>query len=326
MVNKHRPQKASAIKYNKKDFLSILDFSYKELTTILSLAQKLKKELKTRGKNPPYLLNKNLVMIFEKPSLRTRLSFEIGMTQLSGHAVYLGPSDIQMGVRESVTDVAKVASSMGNLIMARTFKHKTVVELAAHSQVPVINGLSDLEHPCQTLADLLTIIEFKKSLKNLKVTFIGDGENNVAHSLALGVSLLGGSFSIAAPKGFWMKKEFSIKATQLAKSFHQVFLETSDPREAVRGADIVYTDTWISMGDEAEKEKRLKVFKPYQVTEDLIKLAKKDALFMHDLPAYRGNEVATEVIDGSQSVVFPQAENRLHAQKALLLYLIGIKL
>ncbi len=310
-----------------KHFLSVTDLSAKEIWQVFQLAKNLKNEWKSYGKHKKqWLENKTLVMIFEKPSLRTRLSFEIGMTQLGGHAVYLGPSDIQMGVRESVSDVAKVTSSMGDLIMARTFKHETVTELAQYSTVPVINGLSDLEHPCQILADLLTMIEFKKSVKDLKVAFVGDGENNVAHSLALGVSLLGGSFSIATPRGFGMKKEISAKAASSAETLHQQFLETHDPEEAVQDADVVYTDTWVSMGDEAEKEKRLKIFKPYQVSEKLMKLAKKDALFMHDLPAYRGNEVATEVIDGPQSVVFPQAENRLHAQKALIFYLTGIKL
>ncbi len=307
-----------------KHFLSVTDLSAKETWQVLRLAKNLKNEWKSYGKHKKqWLENKTLVMIFEKPSLRTRLSFEIGMTQLGGHAVYLGPGDIQMGVRESVADVAKVAASMGDLIMARTFKHETVTELARFSQVPVINGLSDLEHPCQTLADLLTIVEFKKSLKNLKVAFVGDGENNVAHSLALGVALLGGSFSVAAPKGFEMKKEVSQKIISLVKTHHQNFLETVNAKEAVEGADVVYTDTWVSMGDEAEKEKRLKIFKAYQVSEKLMKLAKKDAIFMHDLPAYRGNEVTSSVIDGPQSVVFPQAENRLHAQKGLLLYLSG---
>ena len=301
-----------------KHFLSITDLSISELKTVFKIALKTKKQLKTKHANKPLLQNQTMSMIFEKPSLRTRLSFETAMTQLGGHAIYLAPSDIGLGVREKISDVAKVASGMTNIIMARVFKHTTVEELAAYSAVPVINGLSDMEHPCQTLSDLLTILEVKKELSNLKIVFIGDGENNVAHSLCLGAAMLGMQFTCASPQGFWLNQEIVKKA----KKYSPKIALTSDVEKAVKQADVVYTDTWVSMGDEKEKEKRLSIFKPYQVTRSLMKLAKPDAIFMHDLPAYRGNEVASEVIDGPQSVVFQQAENRLHAQKALLAYLL----
>ncbi len=261
-------------------------------------------------------------MIFEKPSLRTRLSFEIGMTQFGGHAVYLGPSDIGLGKRESVEDIAKVVSSMGDIIMARTFSHNSVIELAKHSTVPVINGLSDLEHPCQILADFQTILEVKGKLKGLTLGFVGDCDNNMVYSLALGSAILGMNFRCAAPKGYEMNQEMLTKAQELAKKTKVEITQLTDPKEAVKNADVVITDTWTSMGHEQEKEQRLKIFKPYQVNNELMKLAKKDAILMHCLPAYRGNEVAPEVIDGPQSVVFQEAENRLHAQKALILYLL----
>lgn len=304
-----------------RHFVSITDLTSHEIIKILNSAIKLKKELKKKGKNKLHLLNKTLVMIYEKPSLRTRLSFEIGMTQLGGHAIYLGPSDIQMGVRESVADIAKVTSRMGNLIMARTFKHSTVVDLSKNSAVPVINGLSDLEHPCQILADLMTIYEIKKKLKGLKISYIGDCENNVVHSFALSCALLGIDFSCAAPRGYEINKKILDTANQIAKKTESNIIQLTNPQKAVENTDVVATDTWISMGDEAEKTKRLKTFKAYQVNGELMKLARKDAIFLHCLPAYRGNEVSTEVINGPQSVVFQEAENRLHAQKALMVFL-----
>lgn len=298
-----------------RHLVSITDLSSKEIVKILDLADKLKKELKTKSKNKPLLERKTLAMIFEKPSLRTRLSFEIGMTQLGGHAIYLGPADIQMGTREPVSDIARVTSSMCDIIMARTFAHKTVEDLAKFSTVPIINGLSDMEHPCQILADLMTIREVKKKLKGLTISFVGDCENNVTHSLALASHILDIKFRCASPKGYEMNKTIlkQSKATQ-----------SNDPKIAVRNADVVITDTWVSMGDEAEKEKRMKIFKPFQVNKKLMQLAKKDAIFLHCLPAYRGNEVTAEVIDGAQSVAFEEAENRLHAQKALMLFLLNV--
>lgn len=306
---------------NKKDFLSITDISAEEIWQVLGMARKLKMELNNQGTNGKVLKNKTLVMIFEKPSLRTRLSFEIGMTQLGGRAIYLAPSDIGLGTREPACDIAKVISSMGDIIMARTFSHDTIKTLAKYSAVPVINGLSDLEHPCQILADLLTILEEKGKFKGLKLAYLGDADNNVTHSLALASGLLGIDFIAASPSGYWMKQGIAKLAQKLAKKSGGFISQTDNPKDAVLDADIVYTDTWMSMGDEAEKEQRLAVFQSYKVTKILMKFAKTDVIFMHDLPAYRGNEVQAEVIDGKQSVVFQQAENRLHVQKALMIYL-----
>lgn len=306
----------------KKNFLSIADFTNSELLNLFEVAKNMKDELKRTGANQPILSNKTLVMIFEKPSLRTRLSFETAMTQLGGHAVYLGKDDIGMGSRESVSDVAGVASGMGDLLMARTYKHSTLEKLADYSIVPMINGLTDLEHPCQALADFMTIMEEKGNLSGLTIAYVGDGENNITHSLCLGCAILGINFKCASPKGYFMKNEVLEKAQSLIKANEVSITQTEDPDEAVINADIVYTDTWISMGDEKEKTVRLKVFSAYQVTKKLMSKAKHNAIFMHDLPAYRGQEVAEEVIDGPQSVVFDQAHNRLHAQKALLIKLM----
>ncbi len=301
----------------KKDFLSITDLSTKEIWEIFLLAKKMKKELQVKGTHKQLLQGKSLALIFEKQSLRTRISFEIGMAQFGGHVVYLDPRDTGIGVRESEADVARVLSSMVNLIVARTYSHKTIEEIAKNSTIPVINGLSDIEHPCQALTDLFTIWELRTSLKGLTVSYIGDGENNVAHSLCLGVVMLGMTFNCGSPKGYWMDKEIVKKAKKLGQVF-----ETEDPKKAIKDADVVVTDTWISMGD-TNQEKRLKIFKSYQVNTALMKYAKKDAIFMHCLPAYRGKEVSSKVIDGSQSVVFQEAENRLHVQKALMLFLLG---
>lgn len=306
-----------------KDLLRISDLTAPQFLKILKTALTLKKELKTKDKNQPLLRNKTLAMIFEKPSLRTRVSFETGMTQLGGHAIYLAPADIQLGVRESIADAAGTLEKMVNGIMARVFKHETLLELAKSTKkVPIINGLSDLEHPCQILADMLTILEKKERLKGISLAFIGDGENNVTHSLALSCGLLGIDFRVASPKGYKMLPEIVEEAKKLAKKSKGGITESDDPKEAVENADVVYTDTWISMGDEKSKKQRLKIFKPYQVTKGLMALAKKNAIFMHDMPAYRGNEVESAVIDGPQSVIFDQAGNRLHAQKAVLAILM----
>lgn len=307
----------------KKDFLSITDLSKKEIIYLIEFAMSLKEESINNGGNIPYLKNKTLTMFFEKPSLRTRVSFETAMTQLGGHAINLTQTDIGIGQRESVMDVAKVISSMTDIIMARVLKHSLIKELANYSSVPVINGLSDIEHPCQILADLLTIYECKKRFHGLKIAYVGDSENNISHSLALASGILGMNFVTASPKGYWMKKIIVQKAKKLAKKNGCQIIETVDLKTAANKADIIYTDTWISMGDEKEMEKRLKIFPRYKVTKKLMSFAKKDAIFMHDLPAYRNNEVTSEVIDGKQSVVFHQAENRLHAQKALLIYLLN---
>jgi ornithine carbamoyltransferase len=262
-------------------------------------------------------------MIFEKPSLRTRISFEIGLTQLGGHALYLGPADIQMGARESAHDIGVVTSSMADLIMARTFKHATLEELADGSSVPVINALSDLEHPCQILADYQTIGEKLKTYKGITVSYFGDGCNNVTHSLLLMSALMGNEFRCASPKGYFMNPKVVAEAKKIAKKTKAKIIQTDDPAAAAKGAQVMVTDTWVSMGLEAEKAKRLKIFPPYQVTEKLMKLADKRAIFMHCLPAYRGKEVAAAVIDGPQSVVFAEAENRLHAQKGLMAFLLN---
>lgn len=306
-----------------KDLLRISDLTAPQFLSLLKIAQTLKKELKTKGKNRPLLANKTLAMIFEKPSLRTRVSFEAGMTQLGGHAIYLAPADIQLGVRESIADVAGTLAKMIDGIMARVFKHETLIGLAENSnEVPIINGLSDLEHPCQILADMLTILEKKGKLKGISLAFVGDGENNVTHSLALASGLLGIDFRVASPKGYKMLPNITAEAKKLAAKNGGKITETENPKEAVRNADVIYTDTWISMGDEKTKKKRLKIFKSYQITQAVMKLAKKNAIFMHDMPAYRGNEVEASVIDGPQSVIFDQAGNRLHAQKAILAVLL----
>lgn len=303
---------------DKKDFLSITDLTTKEIWQIFVLAKKLKKELKTKGFNKQILKGKSLALIFEKQSLRTRISFEIGMAQLGGHTVYLDPRDTGIGVRESEEDVARVLSGMANVIAARTYSHQTIEKLAENSSIPVINALSDLEHPCQALTDLFTIWEIKGKLEGLKVGYVGDGENNVAHSLSIGATMLGMKFICGSPKGYSLDKKFLVKAKR-----YGYVLETENPKEAVKNADVIVTDTWISMGD-TDKEKRLKIFRSFQVSQKLMQNAKKDAIFLHCLPAYRGNEVTEDVIDGSQSVVFQEAENRLHVQKALLLYILGL--
>lgn len=306
-----------------KDLLRISDLTAPQFLKLLKTAQDLKKELRKKGKNRPLLHNKTLAMIFEKPSLRTRVSFETGMTQLGGHAIYLAPQDIQLGVRETVADAAGTLEKMVDGIMARVFKHETLSELSKSTKkIPIINALSDLEHPCQILADMLTILEKKGRLRNISLAFVGDGENNVTHSLALASGILGIDFRVSSPKGFKMLPQVSKQANILAKKSGGKISELDKPQDAVKNADVVYTDTWISMGDESSKKQRIKIFKPYQITEALMRLAKKDAIFMHDMPAYRGQEVAASVIDGPKSVIFDQAGNRLHAQKAVLVSLI----
>lgn len=303
----------------KKDFLSITDLSAKEIWQIFKLAKKLKKELKSKGSNKPFLKGKSLVLIFEKQSLRTRISFEIGMAQFGGHTLYLDPRDTGIGVRESEADIARVLSGMADIIAARTYSHQTIVDIAQNSTIPVINALSDIEHPCQALTDLFTIWEVKKyrDLAGLTIGYVGDGDNNVAHSLCLGAAILGMNFRCGSPKGYSLNQEIVKKA----EKYNANILQTEDPKEAVSGADVVVTDTWISMGD-TDKEGRIKKFKKYQVNQALMENAKKGAIFMHCLPAYRGKEVVAEVIDGPQSVVFQEAENRLHLQKALMIFLL----
>ncbi|GIV66592.1 MAG: ornithine carbamoyltransferase [Bellilinea sp.] len=304
----------------KKDFLAVSDYSPAELQGMLDLAIRLKKEWQSGG-NQPLLKNKVLGMIFQKPSLRTRVSFDMAMRHLGGDALYLSPNEIGLGQRESIADVARVMSGYVDAIMARVFAHDHVLELAKWSSIPVINGLSDYNHPCQAMADALTIQEEFGSLKGLNVAFIGDG-NNVAVSLMHICAKLGANFTIASPEGY----DIVPKAIELAKQFaaesgsRLTFLR--DPHQAVKDAHVIYTDTWTSMGQEAESKKREAVFPPYQVNQNLISEARPDVIVMHCLPAHRGQEITDEVADGPHSRLFPQAHNRLHAQKAILVELL----
>ena len=300
-----------------KDLLSISDLSADDIRSLISDAV----DMKDRGWLS-LLDRKLLAILFEKPSLRTRVSFEVAMRQLGGEAIYLSPAEIGLGGRESVPDVARVLSRYVDAIAARTFSHQTVEILASYSGVPVINALSDLEHPCQALADLLTIYEKKGELEGLTLAFIGDG-NNVAHSLLLASALTGLNFRIASPAGYAVNEKILNLARQYAAESGSNILCTEDPQQAVAQADIVYTDVWASMGQEAESEQRRQIFARYQVNTELFSLAKEDAIFMHDLPAHRGEEVTDDIIDNPQSVVFDQAENRLHAQKALLVQMLS---
>lgn len=304
-----------------KNLLSITDLSSDNIWDIIRLAILLKKEYKTTGKNKPLFQNKTLVMLFEKPSLRTRMGFSIAMHQLGGNSLFFGQNDIGFGARESLGDSVKVIAGMADFLVARTFAHTTIESLAEFSKVPVINGLSDLEHPCQILADFLTIFEIKKKLSGLSICYLGDGENNVAHSLALGCAIMGINFTCGSPNEYALNKDIAKQAKQIAKKTKATFRETENPEVAISTADVVVTDTWVSMGDEKEKAQRVKIFRPYQVNTKLMALAKKDAIFMHCMPAHREDEVTTEIVDGPQSVMFAEAENRLHVQKALLVWL-----
>ncbi len=267
------------------------------------------------------LRSKHLAMIFEKPSLRTRVSFEVGMRALGGDALYLAPADINLGKRESIYDVAKNLERMVDAIMIRTFAHDTCLTLAESASIPVINGLTDLEHPCQALSDFFTMWETKPKLRAAKICFVGDG-NNVAHSLLLGAARLGLRFSIASPRGYQPMQSVVESALREGERSGAILETTEDPQQAVRDADFVYTDVWASMGQEAEMEQRRAIFQPYQVNAALFSLAKPDAFFLHCLPARRGEEVTDSVIDSQNSIVFRQAENRLHVQKAILAMLI----
>ncbi len=299
-----------------KHLLSISDLTKDEILDIIGLAEKLKDERK-RGVFRDYLKNRSLAMVFELPSTRTRVSFEVAMTEMGGHALYLGWNDLQLGRGETIADTARVLSRYVSAIMARVRSHDTVVELARHSDVPVINGLSNLEHPCQTLADLLTIKE-KKGGFNVKLAWVGDG-NNVCNSMIIASAILGFEMAVATPKGFEPDEGIVRWAEEVSGKLEI----TNDPWSAVEGADVIYTDVWTSMGQEAEREERLRAFRPFQVNSRLVERAESDVIVMHCLPAHRGEEITDDVIDGSHSVVFDQAENRLHAQKAVLLRLIA---
>ncbi len=302
----------------RKDFISIHDLSPATMDHLLEVALKVKA---SPEKYEDALVNQTMAMIFEKPSLRTRVSFEAGMTQLGGHAIYLGPNDISLGKRESVPDIARTLDRMVDLIMARTFSHESILQLAQFADIPVINGLSDLLHPCQAVADFQTILEKKGELKGLTLAFVGDG-NNVAHSLMFAGAKTGVNVRILCPEGFDPKPEMLALARDDARESGATMTVTHDLKEGVSGADVIYTDVWASMGQEAEAEKRKAIFRPYQVNAALMAMAKEDAIFMHCLPAHRGEEVTDEVIESWQSVVFDEAENRLHAQKAIILSLM----
>ncbi|MGQ9707058.1 MAG: ornithine carbamoyltransferase [bacterium] len=302
------------------DFISLADFTKEELLQLIELSIQLKQE-RYIGRYHNDFEGYTLAMIFEKPSMRTRLSFEIAMNDLGGRAVYLAPSDIQIGKRETVEDAAIVLSSMAHGIMARVFVHETIEELSEYSLVPVINGLSDLLHPCQGLADYMTIYEKFGRLDGIKLAYIGDG-NNVCHSLMLGGAVLGVSVRIATPEGYEPNKDVYESARELVARKGQEITVLNDPIEAVRDADAVYTDVWASMGEEDEREKRREIFASYQIDDALFKKAGKDAILMHCLPAHYGEELTYEVSRHERSVIFDQAENRLHTAKAILLSLL----
>ena len=300
-----------------KDLLSVSDLGSEDISSLISDAV----DMKARGWLS-LLSGKTLALMFEKPSLRTRVSFEVAMRQLGGEAIYLSPAEVGLGERESVSDVARVLSRYVDAIAARTFSHQTLEVLGSYANVPVINALSDWEHPCQALADLFTIYEKKGELNGLTLAFVGDG-NNVAHSLLLAASLTGVNFRIASPPGYRVQERILHLAQGYALDSGAEIFGTEEPRLAVSGADVVYTDVWTSMGQEAEADRRRQAFASYQVNSELLALAKEDAILMHPLPAHRGEEVAEGILDSPPSVVFDQAENRLHLQKALLAWMLG---
>jgi ornithine carbamoyltransferase len=300
------------------DFLSIRDFTPEELTEFIELARLIKTSPELFNDS---LKNQTLALIFEKPSLRTRVSFDVGINQLGGHALYLSPAEINLGKRESVHDVGRNLERMVQAIMIRTFSHEIVEQMAECTHVPVINGLTDFSHPCQALADYLTILECKEQVAGMKVAYIGDG-NNVAHSLLFCGVQLGAHVRIATPPGYEPNPDAVRWAREHAISSGGSCVITNDPAEAANGADVLYTDVWASMGQESEQAERAILFRPYQINSALMRLAKPDAIFLHCLPAHRGDEVTAEVIDGPQSVVYQQAENRIHAQKAIMVELM----
>ncbi len=306
---------------NKRDFISLADFTAQELWGWLEKARDLKAEWQAGG-NQPVLRGKTLGMVFQKPSLRTRVSFEMGMLHLGGHALYLSPNEIGLGGRESVADVARVLSRYVDGIMARVFSHEHILELARYARVPVINGLSDYNHPCQGLTDFFTIWEHVGRLSGVKLAYVGDG-NNVVTSLLLGGGKLGMDVSVGTPAGYEVKDAVLAQARAFAAESGGQVSTSNDPYQTVADADVVYTDTWTSMGQEAEQARRKAVFPPFQVNARLVAAARPGAIIMHCLPAHRGDEITDDVADGPQSVLFDQAENRMHAQKAILADLLA---
>lgn len=303
-----------------RHFLALTDYTSDELLGILKLAIQLKNEWR-KGGNQPLLENKSLAMVFQKPSLRTRISFDMAMRHLGGDALFISPNEIGLGQRESIADVSRVLSGYVDAIMARVFAHDHVLELAEFASIPVINGLSDFNHPCQAMADALTMLEHFGRLEGLTLTYVGDG-NNVVTSLLYLAALMGMNFIIASPEGYEVPEEIFSDGISFAKESGASIHQTTDPHEAVQNANIIYTDTWTSMGQEAEAEKRRKVFPPYQVNGQLVSEADANVIVMHCLPAHRGEEITDEVADGEHSVIFQQAENRMHAQKAILVHLL----
>jgi len=302
-------------------FLSVWDFSRDEIYKIVTLTE----NIKDGSMDVEDILEGKIMgMIFEKPSTRTRVSFEVAMKQLGGDAIYLPTTSLQVSRGESLKDTAKVLSRYLDILMARVYKHETLVELAKHSEIPVINGLSDLEHPVQIISDFYTIYEYFGKLHGLKISYVGDSDNNVARSLVIGCALLGLELSIASPKKYTVSNDFLKEVFERVSGSEKLVKIYEDPYEAVEGADVIYTDTFVSMGMEAEAEERLKTFLPkYQVTMDLMKSTGRETIFMHCLPAHRGHEVTDDVIDSEYSIVYDQAENRLHTQKTIILYLMG---
>jgi ornithine carbamoyltransferase len=305
----------------KKDFISVADYTSEDIQGILDLAVQLKKERADKGQNQPILKNKVLAMIFQKPSLRTRVSFDMAMRHLGGDALFLSPSEIGLGKRESIADIARVMSGYVDILMARVFDHEHVTGLAKWCSIPVINGLSDYNHPCQAMADALTIQENFNTLKGLNVVFLGDG-NNVVVSLMHICAKLGANFTLASPENYDLAPEAIEIARNIGKTTNSQLNFVRDPNEAVAGADVIYTDTWTSMGQEEESKKRAQVFPPYQVNNTLVSKASTNAIVLHCLPAHRGQEITDEIADGPHSRLFEQAHNRMHAQKAVLAYLM----
>lgn len=300
----------------KKDLISVSELSSSDVCKIFNLTDRLKNR-----KIAQNLKNKTLALIFQKPSNRTRVSFEVGMYQLGGNVIYLSPKEIDLGVRESIADVARTLSRYVDAIVLRTYEHRNVIEMAKSASVPVINGLSDLLHPCQALSDLYTIQEKKGRLKGVSVAYIGDG-NNVCHSLMIGCAKMGAHIKVASPAGYGPDKDILEEAEILGKITGSKVSVAHSAKDAANSADVIYTDVWTSMGKEEEAQKRKEIFRDFQVNKQLASCAKKDYIFMHCLPAHRGEEVTDDVLDSKNSVVFDQAENRLHVQKAILLMLL----
>jgi len=302
----------------KKDLISVKDLTVGEIEEIFNLTDKIKKD---KARFSKVLTGKTLALIFQKPSNRTRVSFEVGMFELGGYSIYLGPDEINLGVRESIKDVAKTLSRYVDGIVLRTFEHRNVLDLAQFATVPVINGLSDLLHPCQALADIYTIREKLKNIEGITVAYIGDG-NNVCNSLLHACSKVGINLNIATPKGYEPDKTVLNEARVIAKTKKATINLSAKPKEAVKDVDVIYTDVWTSMGQEKEAKMRKRIFKEFQINKSLVRLAKKNALIMHCLPAHRGEEITDEVMESENSVIFDQAENRMHVQKAILIKLL----